>query len=285
MADDDFKIFISWSGEVSKNVALIWRDLLDELFDRVTPWVSDADIEAGSRGLDEIKRELDGTSFGIIVVTQANQNAPWINFEAGALSKALPNAATRVIPSLVDFTSPAQITSPLKQFQATLLDEEGVGKTLKAIASAVEVDWETKKRSFLRMWPEYNQRFSDTIVNSFSPHSVVPRSTEDMLQEVLTLLRDMQRTRESQGIFSYSGEYPRTISGLAVLDEIHTAFSRVGLDIYEARNIPSEDGKIVVEVLMNENIAHANINDLNEIADRFRRLGVTINYRLTKRTQ
>ncbi|WEX02764.1 hypothetical protein [Rhodococcus sp. RCBS9] len=189
---DDLKIFISWSGDLAKGVAHVWHDLLREMFDRVTPWVSDIDIEAGARGLDEIKRELDGTLFGIVVVTPENQDAPWLNFEAGALSRSLSEASTRVVPSLVNFSSPTQITSPLKQFQATLLNEDGVARVLKAVAGVVDADWPTKEKAFTRMWPEYQTRFNDKIVESVDPTNPEPRTNQSMLEELLTITRSMQ---------------------------------------------------------------------------------------------
>lgn len=75
----------------------------------MTPFVSDADIEAGARGLDDIKDELDGTRFAIVVVTRDNQNAPWLNFEAGAISKQLSGSINRVAPCLVDFDGSSQM--------------------------------------------------------------------------------------------------------------------------------------------------------------------------------
>ena len=239
MAEDNLKIFISWSGDLARSIARIWRDLLNEMFDGVTPWVSDVDIEAGTRGLDEIQRELDGTFFGIIVVTKANQNAPWINFEAGALSKSLPDSTTRVVPSLVDLTSPAQITSPIKQFQATLLDEEGVKRVLKAIANAdaISVDWQTKERSFARMWPEYKTKFTDAIERSGEHPSSAPaqRQPEDMLEELLTISRDISRQVSGRvsprGPLTYSSatNLKKSVENFVVEQGINPREVKVGL--------------------------------------------------------
>jgi hypothetical protein len=120
MPEDKRKIFISWSGDLAREVTLVLHGWLPEMFDGIKPWMSAEDIDAGARGLEEIGEQLDSTSFGIIVVTQANQNAPWLNFEAGALSKRFGprDARTRVAPLLVDLSSAGQIVGPIKQFQA-----------------------------------------------------------------------------------------------------------------------------------------------------------------------
>jgi hypothetical protein len=55
-------------------------------------WISSEDIYKGSRWLLEISNELNASKAGIICLTQDNINSPWINFEAGALSKTLGNS-------------------------------------------------------------------------------------------------------------------------------------------------------------------------------------------------
>lgn len=79
MTGDKYKVFISWSGNLAKAVAFVWNDLLKLAFDMVDPFMSEAGIGAGERGLDKIATRLADTSFGIVVVTQENENSPWIN--------------------------------------------------------------------------------------------------------------------------------------------------------------------------------------------------------------
>ena len=109
MAGDKFKVFISWSGELAKQIAFVWKDLVKETFDTVQPFMSEENIGAGERNLAKIADELAGTGFGIIVVTQENQNSAWLNYEAGALSKDVSNESVRVAPSLVDFDSKGDV--------------------------------------------------------------------------------------------------------------------------------------------------------------------------------
>ncbi len=140
MPSDRTKVFISWSGELSKHVATVWRDLVWEMFDGVDPFMSAKDIGAGERGLPLIDSELADTTFGIIVVTQDNQDSQWLNYEAGALSKNVPDATIRVAPSLVDFARGGDATGPISQFQAKLLDRQGIEDILVEIAKAAKVD-------------------------------------------------------------------------------------------------------------------------------------------------
>lgn len=86
------KVFISWSGEVSHKVALALHDWLPCVLNEAKPFVSSEDIRKGNRWLLDISKELATTRFGIICLTPDNLTAPWILFEAGALSKSLKDS-------------------------------------------------------------------------------------------------------------------------------------------------------------------------------------------------
>ncbi len=62
--------------------------------------MSDVDIDAGARGINEVFQQLETATVGVIVVTEENKNSPWLLFESGALSKQLCDKA-RVCPYLV----------------------------------------------------------------------------------------------------------------------------------------------------------------------------------------
>lgn len=72
--------------------------------------MSAEDISAGMRWSPTIAGELAAADFGIIVVTRENVAAPWLQFEAGALSTTFTN--TFVCPYLVLLT-PGEVKGPL----------------------------------------------------------------------------------------------------------------------------------------------------------------------------
>jgi hypothetical protein len=96
------KIFISWSGMRSQKLANKLRGWLPLVLQNVTPYMSSGDIPAGTRWLRSVSSELDTCNFGILCITPENLRAPWIHFEAGALSKALDNS--HVVPMLFVLT-------------------------------------------------------------------------------------------------------------------------------------------------------------------------------------
>src|SRR5215217_1554754 len=108
-------IFISWSGEKSRRVALAMKAFLQDVNQRIIAWFSDADISAGERLGLELATKLETTDYGIICVTQASLESQWILFEAGALGKSVKGG--RVCPYLIDL-SRKQLSGPLSQFQA-----------------------------------------------------------------------------------------------------------------------------------------------------------------------
>jgi len=83
------KVFLSWSGAKSHKVALVFRDWLPSVIQEITPYVSSEDIDKGARWSTDIAKELEDSTFGMLCVTKENISAPWLTFEAGALSKTM----------------------------------------------------------------------------------------------------------------------------------------------------------------------------------------------------
>lgn len=83
------KVFISWSGNISLKVALVFRDWLPSVIQSIEPYVSSEDIDKGARWSTDIAKELENSTFGILCVTKENLEAPWLSFEAGITENRL----------------------------------------------------------------------------------------------------------------------------------------------------------------------------------------------------
>lgn len=81
------KVFISWSGELSRKLGEALRNWLPAALQFVKPYFSPEDIEKGAKWGSEISKELETSNIGVICLTSENTEKPWILFEAGALSK------------------------------------------------------------------------------------------------------------------------------------------------------------------------------------------------------
>ena len=119
------KVFISWSGNISWKVAVIFRDWLPSVIQSVEPYVSSEDIDKGARWSTDIAKELEDSTFGILCVTKENLEAPWLSFEAGALSKTMEKSF--VTPFLFDIKR-SEVQGPILQFQSTIFQKEDIKK-------------------------------------------------------------------------------------------------------------------------------------------------------------
>ena len=186
-------LFISWSGSRSKAVAEALHSWLPNVIQSVRPWLSAADLEKGARWSSDIARQLQDTRVGIICLTSDNLVAPWILFEAGALSKTLES--TFVCPYLFH-VEPAELKGPLVQFQATKAEKEETRKLVHTINAALSTASLTEKHlneAFDIWWPRL-----ETQLKSISDAREGPRSRRtdrELIEEILELTRDLARTR------------------------------------------------------------------------------------------
>jgi len=131
------KLFISWSGKVSGDLAkIIKRWLTTSVFPHETLviFVSEEDIGAGASWLEVVKHEMMTSDCALIVITKSNIDAPWLNFEAGGIAVGTAEAR-KVIPLLVD-TSIDEIKSPLKHFQSISLAKPSIRKLIEDLKRA-----------------------------------------------------------------------------------------------------------------------------------------------------
>jgi hypothetical protein len=226
------KVFISWSGDLSKDIALAMHDWFENVYDVIDPFVSDVSIEPGTRSLEEIQKSLNGTDFGIVIVTKTNQNAPWLNYEAGALSKSISDSKNRVIPLLVDIENKSQVAGPIGSFQAERLDAEGFAKVLKVIAKIIEKPVSTVEHKMESNWPVLKAKIDDAKRKHPATDSqATPRSrpTDEMVEETLSIVRYLRDTQsvarrlDRHGVIArtddFGGDFP-TVSDLARVFEL-----------------------------------------------------------------
>ena len=119
--DENMRVFISWSGDRSKQIAALLHRWLPAVYQSIMPYMSAREIGKGERWASNLAGELEACNFGLLCLTPENINAPWLHFEAGALSKL---ETARVVPVLFQ-VKPMDIQGgPLSQFQAATLDDE-----------------------------------------------------------------------------------------------------------------------------------------------------------------
>lgn len=192
------KVFVSWSGQKSRDVAEIFRDWLPSVLHAAKPFVSSRDIRVGTRWQTEIATELDDTDFGLICVTRENQAAEWLNFEAGALAKSVDSS--RVVPVAIDL-SPAEIPNPLGQFQAIKLVREDVAHLLVSMNETCPdpIPDGNVSKALEKWWPDLEEALARVNQYDYETPEVAerpPRSDRDLLEEVLDSVRSLNRPHE-----------------------------------------------------------------------------------------
>ena len=188
------KVFISWSGALSHEVARLLSDWLPNVLQDVEPWLSSADIDKGSVWFGQIRDKLAETAIGILCLSRENLAAPWVLFEAGALSKGL--TTSRVCPLLVDIL-PRDLQPPLSEFNATLPIPEDMLKLLKTINAQKgegKLTEERLQRSFSQWWGGFETDFKKVLSARSTAPLPKPRTTDEMVLEVLDLARSIHRT-------------------------------------------------------------------------------------------
>ena len=181
------KVFISWSGERSKYVARFLYKWVGSVNHFVEPWLSE-EMPKGVRWSPEMAKALDETKFGIFCVTPENQSEPWLNFEAGALSKTV-NEKSYVCPYLIDLKS-TDVVGPLKEFQLTKTDQEDTFRLICSMNQALGDQALSEgriKASFDKWWPDLEKALKEIP----SSEKAVPkaRETKDLQEETLEIVR------------------------------------------------------------------------------------------------
>ncbi|MCY7584604.1 toll/interleukin-1 receptor domain-containing protein [Bacillus safensis] len=196
------KVFLSWSGNLSKDVATEFSTWIPQVLQFVKPFLSSEDIEKGSRWGHEIAKNLEESAHGVFFVTKENIGAPWINFEAGALSKSLENS--HVWTLLIDMKNSDLDEGPLRQFQTTLFTKKEVKNLVKDINSANEENAlpdNVVDTSFEKWWPDLDESINQLIskYQGDDKHSIKPKEPQDtstsneILEEILGSVRNQER--------------------------------------------------------------------------------------------
>lgn len=186
------RVFLSWSGDRSRQLANVLREWLPSVLQAVEPFMSMEDIPKGTQWAAAISGELKNCGFAVICVTPENQHAPWLNYEAGALSNVL--GTPQVCPLLLGVSS-TDIDGPLSIFQMTDATEADVLRLVRAMNKKLSppLSDDQLDRTYSRWWPDLRERL-DTLASAVggSP-SQVRRTTEDLVRETLDAVREQSR--------------------------------------------------------------------------------------------
>ncbi|SDP63294.1 TIR domain-containing protein [Arthrobacter sp. ok909] len=174
--------------------------------------MSEEDIRAGTNWSERIKRELANTTVGIVCMTPENQNAKWINFEMGALSKEVKDGDSRVIPLLIGFDNTQQVSQPAASLNMVLLGQAGFNKIATSLNDISDVKREKADLEMVsNTWWTMIKDGLEAAAAQTPDDQAVNRPPEAMIAEILDAVRDIQKQGKSRGVSLTSGTYGRGV--------------------------------------------------------------------------
>ncbi len=205
------KVFISWSGDRSKQLGEAVRHWLPGALQFVTPYFTPDDVEKGTRWVQDVTSELDECRVGIVCLTRENLDRPWLLFEAGALSKSFDKSKVMTLLFGVDSSD---ITGPLTLFQHTKFEKSEFKKLTRSInaegGDAKLLD-STFDDVFEMWWPRLEEKVAQILDSESSTDALPHRTDRSILEELLELTRVSARPSPRGGA-----------SGRALADLIHS---------------------------------------------------------------
>jgi hypothetical protein len=180
-------LFLCWSGEKSRLLALFLREWIPSVLQVVRPWMSESDADKGTRWNNEISQQLDRVAFAVVCLAGNNQASPWVNFESGAVSKL----GGRVATVCLDLRK-TDVLNPLGMFQGTDLgSKDDVERLMVSINTACledALDAERVKTYLERWWPDLDAKVRElrTLGEDRTPPRREPQA---LLEEILERVR------------------------------------------------------------------------------------------------
>lgn len=184
------KVFASWSGRHSQLLAEAFRDWLPGVLQESEVFISSKDIGAGKRWSSEIGGRLSEIKFGVVFVTPESINAPWLQFEAGALSRELSNL---VVPVRSGVSNVQLQETPLGQFQSVEADRDGILNLVRDMNKLLSrpLAEQTLDHTFQMWWPELAKRFGEAADATGTTNEPPAQSTTENL--LVKLLEEQRR--------------------------------------------------------------------------------------------
>ncbi|HZX35942.1 MAG TPA: toll/interleukin-1 receptor domain-containing protein [Thermodesulfobacteriota bacterium] len=255
------KVFISWSGSKSGEIAQCLKDWLPNVIQAVKPYFTPDDMEKGTRWNTEISTELEQSKIGLIILTPENIESPWIMFESGALSKKVDSA--KVCPILFRL-EPTDIKGPLAQFQATKFSKHEIKKVVETINNALEdgkLLTTTLNSVFDKWWDDLEAKVNGIVSKEITEKKSTIRSEREILEEILNISRTILKTnpRPSRSVNSAAiRDMALTLNvivseckNIGVTTGLRDAFLNIKKPLVYLLNFgDTETGKVIEQLLM-----------------------------------
>lgn len=195
------RVFIAWSGERSRGVAVALRDWLKKLIQSVEPWMPEEDISDGARG--EEAAAIEDAQMVVVCLTPENRQVGPLHEEAAAVSGAI--APAFVCPYLLGL-EPAEVSGPLARFPARKADRDGTLALIRSLNAHPELAEPLSpadlREAFELWWPKLEAQLR--LIPA--PSRGDDRAVLEIVTEILQIVRQLAKQR--RGPANQSPEAP-----------------------------------------------------------------------------
>jgi len=266
------KIFLSWSGDYSRDVAQLFATWIPCVLQQVDVFMSTNAIEAGDRWNDVISAALGEIDFGVIFITDENKERPWLLFEAGALAKDIHKS--KVVPILIDAKEIDLSKSPLFGFQYKDMTKEGVFGLMRSIYQSIKdpiIDRSTLSKCLEKWWPELEGAYNKIEVPK--PKKSKPKLSDDeRLNRIESAISDvLGRISRSNNLSNHSSFFHvnEDVGLLPLLQDVLENEGPSGVDRILKNFDPTDED--IVRTTLNAVIHHKNVKSRSFLAEKLRK--------------
>ncbi len=153
------KIFLSWSGDLSRRIAEELKQWLPLVIQDVQIFYS-PDILRGKLWLETLREELEENSFGIFCITPESLSSLWMSYEAGAIVSR--NKKAMAVPLLFGLSIDNVKHTPYAPFQAVIYCRQEIFNLIESINKSIArpLDSDHLKKAFQLFWPDLDENIS-----------------------------------------------------------------------------------------------------------------------------
>lgn len=196
-------LFISWSGDLSKKIAIEFNDWLPSVIQAIKPYFS-PDMKKGILWGPEINKQLSELKLGILIITPDNKDSTWIHYEAGGLISKLEDKD--IVCPICFKLKPTDLDQPLGGLNATVFSKEEIFKLLDSLNDSLgdlKLDSKILNSEFERKWPELEDSINE-ILSKWKPSksTLEPRSKDEMIEEILSTVRSIKQQKAKSSLQS-----------------------------------------------------------------------------------
>lgn len=125
----EFPIFISWSKESTKKIAIFFKDIIKSMLN-LNAYMSEVDIELGSNWFQNLREKLSTSEVALVIITKENINSPWLLFEVGAIWRNKGVDKDSIILTVLVDIDELPPKHPLSHLQGVKFNKNGIEKVM-----------------------------------------------------------------------------------------------------------------------------------------------------------